>query len=93
MLSLLTKIVGTKNDRELKRLRPYVSQIGELEPAVAKLTDAELRAKTDEFRARLERVAADFGGDVQVAKMIAFIRAGKRPLTMASKRRVADEDA
>lgn len=46
-----------------------------------------------EFRARLESVAADFGGDVQVAKMIAFIRAGKRPLTMASKRRVADEDA
>lgn len=46
-----------------------------------------------EFRARLESVAADFSGDVQVAKMIAFIRAGKRPLTMASKRRVADEDA
>lgn len=46
-----------------------------------------------EFRARLESVAADFGGDVQVAKMIAFIRAGKRPLTMASKRRAADEDA
>jgi len=46
-----------------------------------------------EFRARLERVAADFGGDPQVGKMIDFIRAGKRPLTMAGKRGEADEDA
>jgi UDP-N-acetylglucosamine acyltransferase len=46
-----------------------------------------------EFRARLERVAADFGRDPQVGKMIDFIRAGKRPLTMAGKRGEADEDA
>jgi UDP-N-acetylglucosamine acyltransferase len=46
-----------------------------------------------EFRARLDRVAADYGGDAQVAKMIDFIRAGKRPLTMAVKRAEADEDA
>ena len=46
-----------------------------------------------EFRARLERVAADYGGDPLVAKIIDFIRAGKRPLTMAIKRSEADEDA
>jgi UDP-N-acetylglucosamine acyltransferase len=39
-----------------------------------------------EFRARLERVAADYGEDAQVKKMIDFIRAGKRPLTMGGKR-------
>jgi UDP-N-acetylglucosamine acyltransferase len=39
-----------------------------------------------EFRARLERVAAEFGGDAQVKNMIDFIRAGKRPLTMGGKR-------
>jgi len=39
-----------------------------------------------EFRARLEQVAADYGDDAQVRKMIEFIRAGKRPLTMAGKR-------
>ena len=44
------------------------------------------------FRARLERVAAEHGADAQVAKMIAFIRAGKRPFTMAIKRGEADED-
>ena len=80
MLSLLTKIVGTKNNRELKRLRPYVSQISELEPVVAKLTDAELRAKTDEFRARLEKGEAL---DDLLPEAFAVVReAGKRILNM-----------
>ncbi|MGH6663462.1 MAG: acyl-ACP--UDP-N-acetylglucosamine O-acyltransferase [Pseudolabrys sp.] len=43
-----------------------------------------------EFRARLERVAAEYAGDASVGKMIDFIRAGKRPLTMASKRSAAE---
>jgi UDP-N-acetylglucosamine acyltransferase len=46
-----------------------------------------------EFRARLERVAADYGKDAQVRKMIDFVRAGKRPLTMAIKRGEAGENA
>ena len=37
-----------------------------------------------EFRARLERVASEYAGNAHVGKMIDFIRAGKRPLTMAS---------
>jgi UDP-N-acetylglucosamine acyltransferase len=44
------------------------------------------------FRERLERVAAQCGGDPLVAKVIAFIRSGKRPLTMAVRRAAADED-
>jgi UDP-N-acetylglucosamine acyltransferase len=46
----------------------------------------------DEFRARLERVSGDYGKDPLVAKMIDFIRAGKRPLTMAIERSEAGED-
>lgn len=46
-----------------------------------------------EFSTRLDRVAVEHGADAQVAKMIAFIRAGKRPFTMAIKRGEADEDA
>ncbi len=42
------------NERELKRLEPLVNRINELEPEFEKLTDAELRAKTDEFKARLK---------------------------------------
>jgi UDP-N-acetylglucosamine acyltransferase len=42
------------------------------------------------FRARLEQVAADYAGDAQVEKLIDFIRAGTRPLTMAGRRGEAD---
>jgi UDP-N-acetylglucosamine acyltransferase len=46
-----------------------------------------------EFRARLDEVERDYGTDARVRKIIDFIRAGKRPLTMASKRGANDEDA
>ena len=45
------------------------------------------------FRDRLDIVAAEFGGDPLVSKIIEFIRAAKRPLTMAVKRNEVDEDA
>ncbi|HEV8437887.1 MAG TPA: preprotein translocase subunit SecA [Methylomirabilota bacterium] len=46
-------IFGTKHERDVKRMRPAVAAINALEPAVQALSDAELRAKTDEFRKRL----------------------------------------
>jgi preprotein translocase subunit SecA len=55
---LAAKIFGTKNEREIKRLMPRVAEINALEPATQKLSDDELRAKTDEFRRRIqERMA------------------------------------
>jgi preprotein translocase subunit SecA len=48
------KIFGSSNDRRLKTYRPRVAAINALEPEIAKLTDAELRAQTDVFRARLD---------------------------------------
>jgi preprotein translocase subunit SecA len=51
--TLIKKVVGTKNDRELKRLWPIVAQINAQEPAVAALDDKQLAAKTDDFRRRL----------------------------------------
>ena len=45
-----------------------------------------------EFRARLDAVEREFGGDARVRKIVDFIRAGKRPLTMAVKRGESDED-
>src|SRR2546423_13731528 len=50
---LLAKVVGTQNDRELKRLRPLVAQINALEPSIQPLSDEQLRGKTTEFRQRL----------------------------------------
>ncbi|MGC2198093.1 MAG: preprotein translocase subunit SecA, partial [Terriglobales bacterium] len=56
--TLVAKVFGTKNEREVKRLLPQVEAINALEPAMQKLSDAELRAKTDEFRQRVqERLA------------------------------------
>ena len=53
MLKWVTKLVGDSNEREVKRLQPLVAAVNTLEPEVAALTDAELRARTDDFRARL----------------------------------------
>jgi len=51
--SVLRKIVGSKNDRELRRLRKTVAAINALEADLQVLSDAQLRAKTAQFRARL----------------------------------------
>ncbi|PIW68429.1 MAG: hypothetical protein COW10_02615, partial [Candidatus Omnitrophica bacterium CG12_big_fil_rev_8_21_14_0_65_42_8] len=50
---ILSKIIGTQNEREIKRLRPLVEKINSLEPEVQKLSDAQLREKTAQFRERL----------------------------------------
>ena len=52
--TLLGKVFGTKNEREVKRLQPRVAAISALEPEMQKLSDEQLRAKTDEFRARIQ---------------------------------------
>jgi preprotein translocase subunit SecA len=51
---LLGKVFGTKNERVIKSLMPNVQAINALEPQIQKLTDDELRAKTDEFRQRIQ---------------------------------------
>jgi len=53
--TLLGKIFGTKNERVIKALMPNVEAINALEPQMQKRTDAELRAKTDEFRQRVQQ--------------------------------------
>jgi preprotein translocase subunit SecA len=54
MFGFLTKIIGTKNEREIKKLWSLVEQINALESSVVSLDDSALRAKTDEFRRKLE---------------------------------------
>jgi preprotein translocase subunit SecA len=53
IVNLAKKVFGTRNERLIRGMLRDVAHINELEPAVSKLTDAELRAKTDEFKARL----------------------------------------
>ncbi|MGL4785266.1 MAG: preprotein translocase subunit SecA, partial [Cetobacterium sp.] len=52
---LLKKIFGTRNDREIKRIKKLVTMINSLEPEIEKLSDDELKGKTYEFRQRLEK--------------------------------------
>src|SRR5271168_872729 len=52
--TVIAKVFGTKNEREIKLLLPRVTEISALEPAMQKLSDDELRAKTDEFRQRIQ---------------------------------------
>ncbi len=54
MLKLLTKVFGDRNERILKSLYPIVEKINGLSDAMQALSDEELRAKTDEFRGRIE---------------------------------------
>ena len=72
--TVIAKVFGTKNEREIKRLMPRVEAINALEPQVQKLTDAELRAKTDEFRKkiqeRLSRIPDEPEADPDRAKEI-----------------------
>jgi preprotein translocase subunit SecA len=51
---ILTKIFGTANERLIKRLMPTILTINALEPEMQKLSDEQLRAKTEEFRARIK---------------------------------------
>ncbi|HEV2111339.1 MAG TPA: hypothetical protein VGT99_08295, partial [Gammaproteobacteria bacterium] len=50
--SLFRKIIGSRNDRLLRGMRKAVERVNALEPAMQALGDAELKAKTDEFRKR-----------------------------------------
>ena len=51
--SIFNKVVGTRNDRQLRRMRKSVERINALEPEMTALSDAEIRARTDTLRARV----------------------------------------
>ena len=54
MQRILSKVFGNANDRTIKRLLPVIEEINALEPGLEVLSDADLAAKTPEFRQRLE---------------------------------------
>src|SRR6266571_1440520 len=78
--TLLAKVVGTQNDRELKRLRPIVAEVNALEPAIETLADDQLRGKTAEFRQRLANGEAL--DDLMVEAFAVVREGGRRVLNM-----------
>ncbi|HLA78228.1 MAG TPA: preprotein translocase subunit SecA [Vicinamibacteria bacterium] len=78
--AILTKIIGTRNERELKAIRPIVRRIADLEASILPLTDNALRAKTAEFRERLSQGASL---DDLLPEAFAVVReVGRRVLNM-----------
>jgi preprotein translocase subunit SecA len=78
----LKKVFGSKNDRELKRMAPLVDRITALEPEYRDLSDAQLQAKTPEFKERLDRgeTVDDLLPEAFAAAREASVRAlGMRP--------------
>ena len=55
MINIARKLFGSKNERELKKLRPLIERINALESSLQDLNDSELRGKTGAFRERLSR--------------------------------------
>src|SRR3954467_13211816 len=78
--NLLAKVVGTQNERELKRLRPIVGQVNAFEPAISALTDEQLRGKTSAFRERLGR--GEPLDDILPEAFAVVREAGRRVLNM-----------
>src|SRR6476660_3260525 len=78
--TILAKIVGTQNERDLKKLRPIVGAVNAFEPSIQALTDDQLRGQTAEFRARL---ANGETLDDLLPEAFAVVReAGRRVLSM-----------
>jgi preprotein translocase subunit SecA len=78
--SILKKIVGTKNDRELKRLSLLLNEVNNFEPAMMSLTDEELQAKTPYFKERLKN---GFSVDDILTEAFAVVReVSRRTLLM-----------
>ena len=78
--TILGKIFGTQNEREIRRLRRIVDRINALEPDMQRLSDAELRAKTDEFKRRL--AAGETLDDLLVEAFAVVREAARRVLNM-----------
>ena len=76
----LAKIFGTKNEREVKAMRPIIAAINDLEPAIQQLSDIDLAAKTVEFK---QRIAKGESLDDLLTEAFAVVReAGRRVLNM-----------
>jgi len=88
MIDWIKRLVGTKNEREIKRIRPYVDEINKLEPEYASLTDAELGAKTGEFKRCILEATAGLKQELEEANATA---AGAEPDDRDELKSRADE--
>ena len=78
--TILSKVFGTKNERELKRLWPLVEKVNDLEPAIVSLSEIQLKEKPLEFKKRLE--AGELLDDLLPEAFAVVREVSKRKLNM-----------
>jgi len=78
--NILAKVFGTKNEREVKAMRPMVAAIGDLEPELQQLSDADLAQKTVQFKERLAN--GESLDDLMIEAFAVCREAGRRVLNM-----------
>src|SRR6201982_3151952 len=78
--TLLAKVVGTQNDRELKRLRPIVAEVNDFEPAIKAMSDAPLPPKAARCRHRFKN--GETLDDLMPEAFAVVREAGRRVLNM-----------
>ena len=79
-MKLVDKIFGTHSERELKRIYPVIDKIEALRPTMQAMSDEELRAKTTEFKERLQK--GETKDDILPEAFAVVREAGKRVLGM-----------
>ncbi len=68
LTNLIGKVFGTKSERDLKTLRPFIDQVSSVYPQIAALSDDEIRQKTAEFKGRIQQAIAEQNARLQELK-------------------------
>lgn len=89
IFGVFTKIFGSKSDRDFKKIQPFVDLINEFVPELQKISDEELRARTEKFKKMLAEATAPI--DVQINELKAQINDMESDLTIDERRELADE--
>jgi preprotein translocase subunit SecA len=84
--SLVEKVIGSRHEREAKKLQPLVDRINEIYEELAHLEEEELKAKTEEFRSRIQDRVADLEEEIE------RLRAEKRGSEDAAERQALTEE-
>ena len=87
---IVKKIIGSKNDREVKKLRPLVAQINEIEAGLQKLSDDDLRQKTAAWKEELSKIEDNDGtGAASERDPARSVRRGEERLPPAVRHRIS----
>ena len=86
---ILKKIIGTQNERLVRTLRPLVDEINSHEERIAKLSDSELRAMTDKFRAAIASSLRDHRDEIKECEEV-FLSSTSPDEKEKLKRRLRD---